>query len=58
MLGNDHSEGGDFGSAEREAVGGDDGSSYTSDGSTADGRDNELDTPNTQPTSVASSDDR
>ncbi|MCJ1459585.1 hypothetical protein MMC28_009964 [Mycoblastus sanguinarius] len=46
-LGNDLSEGYSFGSAEREAISGSDSSSYTSNRSTTDGRDDELNTPNT-----------
>ena len=57
MLGNDYSEGYDFGSAKREAIGSSDSSSYTSDRSTTNGRDNKLNTPNTKSTSVASLDD-
>ena len=53
VLGNDHSEGYIFGSAEREATGGGDSSDFTSNGLTADRRDDELDTPNTHPTQRA-----
>ena len=56
MLEDDRSEGGDVESVEREA--GNDSNGYISDGSTAGGKDEELNTPDAQPTSVSSSGDR
>ena len=57
MLDDDRSKGGDVGSVEREARGGGDSSGCNSDGSTAAGQDEDSSTPDTQPTSVSSSED-
>ncbi len=57
MLNNDHSEGDNVCSAEREAGGGSDCSGYNSDSSTADIQVEESDTADTQTTSVGSSGD-
>ncbi len=50
MLEDDRLEGGDVESVKREARGGNDSNGYISDGSTAGGKDEELNTPDSQPT--------